>query len=325
MLLEVKNLKTQFKVKGGTVNAVDGVNFEIDKGEVVAVVGESGSGKSVTSLSIMGLIATPPGKIADGEILFKGEDLLRKSSKEMRDIRGKDISMIFQEPMTSLNPVFTIGRQITETLIRHEKVSKKDAEKKAAEMLELVGIPSPKERLKDYPHQLSGGMRQRVMIAIALSCNPQLLIADEPTTALDVTIQAQILDLMLKLKERLGTAILLITHDLGVVAEVADNVVVMYCGKVVEKGRVKELFQNPMHPYTKGLINSIPKMDEKREKLYMIPGMVPNPLKMPQGCSFNSRCSECMDICKLEEPPLINYDGREVRCFLCSKDNGGEI
>lgn len=317
MLLKVKDLKTQFKLKGGNINAVNGVQFEVEKGEVLAIVGESGSGKSVTSLSIMGLIGEP-GKIIDGEILFKGEDLLKKTKRQMQDIRGNEISMIFQEPMTSLNPVFTIGKQITESLIRHMKLNKKDAISKAVDMLKLVGIPSPEERIKDYPHQLSGGMRQRVMIAMALSCNPELLIADEPTTALDVTIQAQILELMLNLKEKLNTAILLITHDLGVVAEVADKVVVMYCGKVVEKASVELLFEKPLHPYTEGLLNSIPKVDEEAEKLFMIQGMVPNPLKMPSGCAFSDRCSKCMDICKSQEPQLISKDGREVRCFLYS-------
>lgn len=321
MLLEIKNLKTQFRVKNGIVNAVNGVDFEIDKGEVVAIVGESGSGKSVTSLSIMGLLQGSTGKVIDGEILFNGDNLRSKTKREMQDIRGKRISMIFQEPMTSLNPVFTVGRQITEAIIRHENISKKDALKRAIEMLELVGIPSPEKRVKDFPHQMSGGMRQRVMIAIALACNPELLIADEPTTALDVTIQAQILDLMLKLKERLGTSILLITHDLGVVAEVAEKVVVMYCGKVVEKAEVKELFKNPLHPYTEGLLKSIPKVDEKKEKLFMIEGMVPNPLNMPKGCAFSDRCTKCMEICKNSEPPLFDYNSSKVRCFLYADKN----
>lgn len=316
MLLEVKNLKTQFKVKNGLVNAVNGIDFEFDKGEVLAIVGESGSGKSVTSLSIMGLIPNPPGKIIEGEILYNGEDLVKKSKKELQDIRGSKISMIFQEPMTSLNPVFTIGKQIAEAVLRHEKVSKKEAMKTAEDMLRLVGIPSPEKRIKDYPHQLSGGMRQRVMIAMALACNPELLIADEPTTALDVTIQAQILELILELKEKLGTAILLITHDLGVVAEVAEKVVVMYCGKIVEKADVKTLFANPMHPYTKGLLQSIPKMDEKKERLYMIKGMVPNPLDMPKGCAFSDRCESCMEICRNEQPVLKKHGNAMVSCFL---------
>ncbi|SHK07419.1 peptide/nickel transport system ATP-binding protein/oligopeptide transport system ATP-binding protein [Clostridium amylolyticum] len=321
MLLQVKNLKTKFNTKKGIINAVNGVDFDIEKGEVVAVVGESGSGKSVTSLSIMGLLSEGRTSV-EGEILFKSENLLAKSKREFQDIRGNQISMIFQEPMTSLNPVFTIGRQISEALIRHEKLTKKQAEEKAIEMLDLVGIPSPEKRLKNYPHQMSGGMRQRVMIAMALACNPELLIADEPTTALDVTIQAQILELMINLKEKLGTSILLITHDLGVVAETADRVVVMYCGKVVEKGTVDEIFNNPQHPYTKGLLNSIPKVEEKEEKLFMIPGMVPNPLNLPSGCAFSDRCSYCKDICKVKEPSLIASKDREVRCFLYSEKEG---
>lgn len=325
MLLQVKNLQTQFKLKGGIVNAVDGIDFEVNKGEVVAIVGESGSGKSVTSLSILGLIPNPPGKVVGGEILFEGEDLLKKSRRELQDIRGNQISMIFQEPMTSLNPVYTVGNQIAETLIRHKGYSKKNAMKKAEEMLELVGIPSPELRIHDFPHQLSGGMRQRVMIAMALACEPKLLIADEPTTALDVTIQAQILDLMLKLKEKLNTAILLITHDLGVVAEVADRVFVMYCGKVMEKATAAQLFEKPLHPYTEGLLKSIPLIDEKQDKLFMIPGMVPNPLKMPKGCPFSTRCGKCMDICRKKSPPLVEVGGRQVSCFLyVDGKEGGE-
>jgi oligopeptide/dipeptide ABC transporter ATP-binding protein len=325
MLLEVKNLRTQFKVKEGLVNAVDGIDFEVDKGEVLAIVGESGSGKSVTSLSILSLIPSPPGKIIGGEVLFKGEDLLKKSKKELQDIRGDKISMIFQEPMTSLNPVLTVGKQLSETIIRHQKVTKQEALNKSIKMLELVGIPTPEKRINDYPHQLSGGMRQRVMIAIALSCDPELLIADEPTTALDVTIQAQILELIVNLKDKLNTAILLITHDLGVVAETADKVVVMYCGKIVEKATSLELFGKPLHPYTQGLLFSIPKVDEKVEQLYMIPGMVPNPLEMPKGCSFNDRCSRCMDICRKKEPKLIDYEGRKVSCFLYSNELEGWV
>ncbi|MBP1866271.1 oligopeptide/dipeptide ABC transporter ATP-binding protein [Clostridium tetanomorphum] len=321
----MNNLKTQFKTKEGLINAVDGVDFNIDKGEVVAVVGESGSGKSVTSLSIMGLIPSPPGKIIDGEIIFKGDNLLNKSKREIQNIRGNKISMIFQEPMTSLNPVFTVGKQITEAIVRHENLSKKQAEKKAIEMLEMVGIPSPEKRIKDYPHQMSGGMRQRVMIAMALVCNPELLIADEPTTALDVTIQAQILDLMVKIKKKLGTAILLITHDLGVVAEIADRVVVMYCGRVVENGTVEEIFENPLHPYTQGLLKSIPKIEDKCERLFMIPGMVPNPLEMPEGCAFSSRCDKCNQICIKNKPTLYKKHGREVRCFLYANMDRGEV
>lgn len=322
MLLEVKNLKTQFKTKNGIVNAVNDVSFSVNHGEVVAVVGESGSGKSVTSLSIMRLIDNP-GEVAGGEILFEGTDLLKKSKKEMQDIRGNKVSMIFQEPMTSLNPVYTIEKQLCETLLRHKKLSKKDASKEAVKMLELVGIPSPESRIKDYPHQMSGGMRQRIMIAMALACNPKLLIADEPTTALDVTIQAQILDLMLNLREKFKTSILLITHDLGVVAETADKVVVMYCGEAVEKSAVNELFEKPLHPYTEGLLMSIPKVDEEKKKLFMIDGIVPNPLNLPKGCAFSERCIKCMDICREEKPKLVKVGEREVRCFLYSEE--GEI
>lgn len=325
MLLQVENLKTQFKMKRGLVNAVDDVSFELAEGEVLAIVGESGSGKSVTSLSIMGLIPDPPGRIADGKILFKGKDLLTSTKKEMQDIRGNEISMIFQEPMTSLNPVFTVKRQLTETLIRHQNITEKEALEKAVHMLDLVGIPSPEKRINDFPHLMSGGMRQRVMIAMALSCNPELLIADEPTTALDVTIQAQILDLMLKLREKLNTAILLITHDLGVVAEIADKVLVMYCGKIVERATVGELFEKPLHPYTDGLLQSIPLIDEKKDKLFMIPGVVPNPLNMPKGCSFSTRCHKCMEICSRMEPPVYEVDGRQVSCFLYADGQKGQV
>ncbi|MCT4633083.1 MAG: ABC transporter ATP-binding protein [Firmicutes bacterium] len=322
MILKVENLVTKFHTKEGVVNAVNGVDFELDSGEVVALVGESGSGKSVTSLSVMGLIPKPPGEIAGGKILFNGEDLLEKSSREMQDIRGNEISMIFQEPMTSLNPVFTIGRQISESLVRHRGIKKKQAMEMTVDMLRAVGIPSPEERIKQYPHQLSGGMRQRIMIAIALICEPKLLIADEPTTALDVTIQAQILDLMLKLKEDFNTSILLITHDLGVVAEVADKVVVMYCGRVVETGTVDELFEKPLHPYTYGLIESIPKIDSDVDRLFMIEGNVPNPLKMPKGCPFKSRCNRRVEMCDSVLPEINMVDGRKVRCHLY---NDGEV
>lgn len=323
MLLEVKNLKTQFRIKNGVINAVNGVSFQVNEGEVVAVVGESGSGKSVTSLSVMRLIPNPPGEIVEGELIFEGEDLLKKNKREMQDIRGNKLSMIFQEPMTSLNPVFTIERQLCETLMRHKNLNKKEAVKEAVKMLELVGIPSPDKRIKDYPHQMSGGMRQRIMIAMALACRPKLLIADEPTTALDVTIQAQILDLMLNLKNKFGTSILLITHDLGVVAETADKVVVMYCGQVVEKGSVKEIFAKPLHPYTEGLLMSIPKIDDEKEKLFVIDGVVPNPLNLPKGCAFSTRCKKCMDKCKEEGPELVNIGEREVRCWLYSEK--GEV
>lgn len=324
MLLEVKNLKTQFKMKKGIVKAVDDVSFSIDEGEVLAVVGESGSGKSVTSLSVMGLLQDP-GRVTGGEILFKGENLLEKSKKEMQEIRGNQISMIFQEPMTSLNPVYRIKDQLMESIMLHMKLPKKEAYERAVEMLKMVGIPSAEDRAKDYPHQMSGGMRQRVMIAMALSCNPELLIADEPTTALDVTIQAQILDLLAQMREKLHMAVLLITHDLGVVSETADRVVVMYCGKVMEHADVKEIFANPLHPYTMGLLKSIPSLDGDDEgPLYMIQGMVPNPLHMPQGCPFSDRCEQCMERCRQEMPELVDVDGHEVRCFLYSEGSQGK-
>ena len=315
-LLEVRDLKTCFYTEDGVVPAVDGVSFSVDKGETIGIVGESGCGKSVTSLSVMRLIPNPPGKIVGGEIIFEGENILEKSEAEMRHIRGNEISMIFQEPMTSLNPVFTVGDQIMEAIMLHQKVGKREARKKTIEMLKLVGIPSAEKRVDEYPHQMSGGMRQRVMIAMALSCNPKLLIADEPTTALDVTIQAQILDLMLKLKEDLGTAIMLITHDLGVIAETVNKVVVMYAGKIVESADVVSIFKKPEHPYTLGLLGSIPKVNEDRERLQVIEGVVPNPFNMPTGCRFHPRCSFARDICKEEEPELVDVeDGHQVRCW----------
>lgn len=319
MLLEVKNLKTQFKLKNGIVNAVNNIDFSIDKGEILAIVGESGSGKSVTSLSIMGLVQDP-GKVVDGEILFKGKDLRKRSDKEIQSIRGNEISMIFQEPMTSLNPVYKIKNQLMESIMTHMNLSKKEALERAIKMLDLVGIPSPEKRINDYPHQMSGGMRQRVMIAMALSCHPELLIADEPTTALDVTIQAQILELIQSLREKLNMAVLLITHDLGVVAETADRVIVMYCGRIVEEATAEELFRHPKHPYTVGLLESIPKIDEDRDRLYMIKGMVPNPLDMPKGCPFSDRCEKCMDKCRQAIPALTNVNGSKVRCFLYSDE-----
>ena len=319
MLLEVKNLKTQFKLKKGIVNAVNNIDFSIDKGEILAIVGESGSGKSVTSLSIMGLVQDP-GKVVDGEILFKGKDLRKRSDKEIQSIRGNEISMIFQEPMTSLNPVYKIKNQLMESIMTHMNLSKKEALERAIKMLDLVGIPSPEKRINDYPHQMSGGMRQRVMIAMALSCHPELLIADEPTTALDVTIQAQILELIQSLREKLNMAVLLITHDLGVVAETADRVIVMYCGRIVEEATAEELFIHPKHPYTVGLLESIPKIDEDRDRLYMIKGMVPNPLDMPKGCPFSDRCEKCMDKCRQAVPALTNVNGSKVRCFLYSDE-----
>jgi peptide/nickel transport system ATP-binding protein/oligopeptide transport system ATP-binding protein len=319
-LLSVRNLKTHYFTPDGVVKAVDGVDFDINRGKILGIVGESGCGKSQSVLSIMGLIPKPPGKIVDGQILFEGKDLVRATEAEMRAIRGNDISMIFQEPMTSLNPVFTIGNQIMEAIMLHQKLNKHDAKAKAIEMLELVGIPAPDKRVDEYPHQLSGGMRQRVMIAMALSCNPKLLIADEPTTALDVTIQAQILDLMKKLQNDIGMAIALITHDLGVIAEVVERVVVMYAGKIVEEAPVGELFARPLHPYTLGLLGSIPAIDKKTERLKVIPGIVPNPMNLPPGCRFNPRCEYVMDICREQEPEIrkIGPD-HSVRCWLREK------
>jgi len=316
-LLEVNGLTTDFVMNKGTVHAVIDVSFTVRAGEVLAVVGESGSGKSVTALSVMGLLQHP-GRIVSGEILYKGRDLLALSKSEMRDIRGNHISMIFQEPMTSLNPVFTIENQLTESIRTHMDLDQKAAVARAVDMLRLVGIPSPEKRIRDYPHQMSGGMRQRVMIAMALSCNPDLLIADEPTTALDVTIQAQILALLGDLREKIGMAVLLITHDLAVVAETADRVVVMYCGQVVEETTAEELFERPLHPYTLGLLESIPSMEDTDsvEPLYMIPGMVPNPLNMPKGCAFADRCSRRMERCRHEMPELYEAEGRRLRCFL---------
>lgn len=318
-LLELRNLKTHFKKQKVSIPAVDGVDLKIHKGETVALVGESGSGKSITSLSIMRLIPSPPGKIVDGEILFEGKDLVKLSENDMCHIRGNEISMIFQEPMTSLNPVMTIGEQITEVLMYHQKMTKSTARNRAIEMLEIVGFSRAKALIDDYPHRLSGGMRQRVMIAIAMSCNPKLLIADEPTTALDVTIQAQILDLMKDLSEKSATSILLITHDLGVVSEIADRVVVMYCGQVVEEASVDDLFEAPLHPYTIGLIGSIPSLDGDSERLYSIKGTVPPPEQFPEGCRFAPRCPHALARCLKEAPTLMTGKGsRSVRCFLYS-------
>jgi len=319
-LLEVNDLKVHYDTDAGAVKAVDGVSFHLDKGETLAVVGESGSGKSVTSLAIMRLIPIPPGRIAGGEILFDGENLLAKPERAMRRIRGNAISMIYQEPMTSLNPVHTVGQQIAETLVLHRRISRRQAMRRALEMLELVGIPEPGRRLHDYPHQMSGGMRQRVMIAMALACDPKLLIADEPTTALDVTIQAQILDLMRELQAEIGMAILFITHDLGVVAELADRVVVMYAGRVVETGSAEDVFLRPKMPYTIGLLNSIPRVGQKksmgRQRLLAIPGNVANPLALPPGCPFHPRCSFRTEACREAVPPLESAGGGHlVRCI----------
>ncbi len=320
-ILKVNNLKTYFYTEEGVLPGVDGVDIEVNKGETLAIVGESGCGKSVTSLSILRLIPNPPGKIVEGEILYKGKDLLKLSEREMRGIRGNDISMIFQEPMTSLNPVFTVGKQIMESLMIHQKMNKSQARERAIEMLKLVGIPLPERRVDNYPHQLSGGMRQRVMIAMALACSPKILIADEPTTALDVTIQAQILRLMCDLKAKTDTSIILITHDLGVVAQIAENVMVMYAGKAVEYSDVKSLFKNPLHPYTRGLLNSIPKINSEQEKLYNIEGNVPSPRNYPKGCRFSPRCDEAESACFDKEPELINVgDSRRVRCWKYKGD-----
>lgn len=324
-LLEVRNLRTHFYTEDGIVPAVDGVDFTLKPGQTLGIVGESGCGKSITSMSIMRLIPNPPGKIVGGEIIFDQKDLLNMSDAEMRRIRGNDISMIFQEPMTSLNPVYTIGSQIMEAIMLHQKLDKKAAREKCIEMLKLVGIPRADEVVDDYPHQFSGGMRQRVMIAMALSCNPKLLIADEPTTALDVTIQAQILELMKELKEKLNTAIMLITHDLGVVAEMADHIIVMYAGKVVEEGSAEEIFGDPKHPYTIGLLNSKPNLNRTSARLDVIPGSVPNPLAIPEGCAFNPRCSHAMDICREKMPKLDSIgQGRQARCWLYNKEEGVE-
>jgi oligopeptide/dipeptide ABC transporter ATP-binding protein len=321
LLLDLRDLKTYFFTSDGVAKAVDGVSYRLHRGETLGVVGESGCGKSVTALSILRLVPDPPGRTVGGEIIFEGQDLLKLSRAEIRRIRGNEIAMIFQEPMTSLNPVFTIGNQISEAIILHQGLSKRDALAKSVEMLQKVGIPAPERRVHEYPHQLSGGMRQRAMIAMALSCNPKILLADEPTTALDVTIQAQILDLMFGLKEQLGMAIILITHNLGVVAESARRVVVMYCGKVVEEGPVVEIFKAPQHPYTQGLLQSLPRLEEKatgqKQRLMEIPGIVPSPYNLPTGCKFHPRCPKAQQICKEQEPPLEKVPGGHYSaCFF---------
>ncbi len=322
-LIDLKNLKTYFYTEDGVVKAVDGVTFSIDEQQTMGVVGESGSGKSVTALSVMGLVPMPPGKIVEGEVLYHRNggavDLTKLSpkGKEMRSIRGNEIAMIFQEPMTSLNPVFTIGNQIMEAITLHQKVNKKKARAIAIRMLEEVGIPLPEQRVDEYPHQLSGGMRQRAMIAMALSCNPTMLIADEPTTALDVTIQAQILGLMEDLQEEFNTSIMFITHDLGVIAEVTSFVVVMYLGKIVESGEVHEIYHNPTMPYTQGLMESIPSLDVDKGRLEPIKGVVPDPYEIPDGCPFNNRCPHVMDICKEKNPPLVEVaEDHKSACWL---------
>ena len=323
-LLEVKHLRTYFYTEGKReIPAVDDVSFQVRRGETLCIVGESGCGKSVTSMSVMRLVATPPGKYVSGEILLEGKNLLKLSQQEMRKVRCKEIAMIFQEPMTALNPVMRIGAQIGEALQINLGHSKKEAWDRAVELLGMVGVPDPKRCADSYPHQLSGGMRQRVMIAIAMSCYPKLLIADEPTTALDVTIQAQILDLIQKLKESHGMTVVFVTHDLGVVAEIAQHVVVMYAGRIVEDSECRELFVNPLHPYTRGLLNCIPRLDEKRELLDTIEGQVPNPAGFPTGCRFHTRCPRCMEVCKTTAPEMVDHGGHLVACHLYTKRCGG--
>ncbi len=324
-LLDVRDLKTWFDTDDGVVRAVDGVSFDVRAGETLAIVGESGSGKSVTSLSILRLVPQPPGRIAGGSILFRGKDLLTLPVRDMRAIRGKEISMIFQEPMTSLNPVYTCGEQIMEVVELHEGLDRRAARERAIDMLRKVGIPSPEQRVDEYPHQMSGGMRQRVMIAMALACKPAILIADEPTTALDVTIQAQILELLDRLQSELGMAVLLITHDLGVVAETADRVAVMYAGQVVEYGDVLPIFQHPLHPYTAGLQASLPKLGQVQDRLRVIPGNVPNPVRFPAGCRFHPRCPVRQERC-LTDPPVMTFDGgRTSRCWRAGEIDAGTL
>ena len=321
VILDIKNLRTHFETARGTVRAVDGIDLTVRQGDTLGVVGESGSGKTVLALSIMRLVPSPPGRIVSGSILFDGADLLRLEEKAMRRIRGKDISMIFQEPMTSLNPVFKIGDQVAEVIRLHQGLSKKAARERAIEMFRLVGMPAPERRIDDYPHQISGGMRQRVMIAMAVSCNPRLMLADEPTTALDVTIQAQILELIDQLKEETGTSVMLITHDLGLIAESAQQVIVMYAGTVFEYAPVRDIFAAPCHPYTVGLMASMPRLDSGSGgtvRLNAIPGTVPPLYSLPAGCRFHDRCPLVMDICRREEPALKEIaSGHYVRCWKC--------
>lgn len=314
-LLEVKNLEASIKTKTGAIHAIEDISFSMEKGEILGVVGESGCGKSMTALSILRLLPTLPIEISGGQILYDGQDLLKMSKASIRSIRGNRISMIFQEPMTSLNPVYTVGNQIMEAIHFHRKVSRKVCWEQAVKMLKMVGIPAPEQRMKEYPHQLSGGMRQRVMIAMALSCQPELLIADEPTTALDVTIQAQILDELKRLQKQTGTAIMLITHDLGVVADMAQKVLVMYAGKVVEYADTIDIFSRPLHPYTEGLLKSIPRLNQSVEKLHVIDGMVPSLSQMPKGCRFCPRCEYATKYCQEYEPPMLVCDNRKVRCW----------
>ena len=319
-LIKINDLRTYFYTPLGVAKAVDSVSFSVKEEETLGILGESGCGKSVSVLSIMRLIPSPPGKIESGEVIFNGNNLLNLSNAEMKKIRGNNISMIFQEPMTSLNPVFKIGEQIAEAIRLHQGLSRKEAFLKSIEILRMVGMPSPQKRVHDYPHQMSGGMRQRVMIAMAISCKPKLMIADEPTTALDVTIQAQILDLMLKLKEEIGTAIILISHNMGVIAEMAQQVIVMYAGKIMEQATVEDLFENSLHPYTEKLLKSIPRLDriQKERRLNVIPGIVPSLLNLPIGCKFNDRCDKALQKCLSEEPPLFEViQGHFSRCWLC--------
>lgn len=324
-LLEIKNLKTVFKTYAGQVSALNNVSFSVGHGEAVGIVGESGSGKSVTMLSVMKLLSEN-GKMVDGEIIFNNKKINDLNAKEMEDLRGNEIGMIFQDPMTSLNPVFTIGNQLVEAILKHNKITKAEAKAKAVEMLRLVGIPSPEKRLNQYPHEFSGGMRQRAMIAMALSCEPKLLIADEPTTALDVTIQAQILELMKDLKNKIKTSIILITHDLGLVADICNKVMVMYGGTIVEKGTVDDIFYNPRHPYTRGLLKSIPRLNMGKERLNPIDGQPPDMLNPPAGCPFVARCPEAMEICNMKKPEYKEFDnGQATCCWLYYRENGGNL
>ncbi len=325
VILDIRNLKTFFYTYDGVAKAVDGISYRLSRGEPLGIVGESGCGKSVSALSILRLIPDPPGRIVEGQIFFKGTNLLELPYERMREIRGNHISMIFQEPMTSLNPVFTVGNQIAEAFRLHQGLKRQEALEKSIDMLKLVNIPSPEKCVGQYPHELSGGMRQRAMIAMALACNPEILIADEPTTALDVTIQAQIIDLMLQLKEELGMAIILITHDLGIIAETVKRVIVMYAGKIVEEAPTRTIFKTPLHPYSQGLLQSMPRLGDKirlgRVRLEEIPGVVPSLYELPAGCRFSTRCSHAMEICRKEEPDLEEIDERHFcRCWLTHKE-----
>ncbi len=326
VLLEIKDLCVEFKTMAGTVHAVDHLSYTLHRSEKLGIVGESGSGKSVSSLAMMQLIPNPPGKITDGQILYNGKDLVQLSEREMQKIRGNDISMIFQEPMTSLNPIIRCGRQIAESLQLHRGMKKKEAMEEAIHMMQAVGIANPAARAYEYPHQMSGGMRQRVMIAMALACQPQILIADEPTTALDVTIQAQILDLIRGLNREMNTSVVFITHDLGVVSELCDTVIVMYNGHIVEKAPAADIFREPLHPYTQGLLSAIPRITKERKPLSTIEGMVPNPVERIQGCRFGPRCPKACERCRMEEPPMVSVgEDRQVRCWLCAQaDNGSQ-